>query len=98
MKNRPKARILRIKSMGSELVSLNIMTESVGSEVKSLTDRWATLEEKVSAIKSNFFKLLARVSDYSFTVRLFFKTVHLSHCVYHISVSFPVGLETRSLT
>lgn len=73
MKNRPKARILRIESMGSELVSLNIMTESVGSEVKSLTDRWATLEEKVSAIKSNFFKRLARVSVYSFTVCLFFK-------------------------
>ena len=47
MKNRPKARILRIESMGSELVSLNIMTDSVGSEVKSLTDRWATLNEKV---------------------------------------------------
>ncbi|EFX89386.1 dystrophin [Daphnia pulex] len=49
MKNRPKARILRIESMGSELVSLNIMTDSVGSEVKSLTDRWATLEEKAKA-------------------------------------------------
>ncbi|XP_046644687.1 utrophin-like isoform X8 [Daphnia pulicaria] len=49
MKNRPKARILRIESMGSELVSLNIMTDSVGSEVKSLTDRWVTLEEKAKA-------------------------------------------------
>lgn len=47
MKNRPKARILRIESMGNELVSLNIMTESVGSEVRSLTERWATLDEKV---------------------------------------------------
>jgi len=54
MKNRPKARILRIESMGSELVSLNIMTDSVGSEVKSLTDRWATLEEKVFTIISRF--------------------------------------------
>ncbi len=50
MKNRPKARILRIESMGSELVSLNIMTESVGSEVKSLTDRWANLNEKVKIL------------------------------------------------
>ncbi|KAI9557614.1 dystrophin [Daphnia sinensis] len=46
MKNRPKARLLRIESMGNELVSLNIMSESVGSEVKSLADRWAVLEEK----------------------------------------------------
>uniref|UniRef100_A0A0N8BMF8 Dystrophin major muscle n=2 Tax=Daphnia magna TaxID=35525 RepID=A0A0N8BMF8_9CRUS len=46
MKNRPKARLLRIESMGNELVSLNIMAESVGSEVKSLADRWAILEEK----------------------------------------------------
>ena len=52
MKNRPKARILRIESMGSELVSLNIMTDSVGSEVKSLTDRWATLNEKVKKKKN----------------------------------------------
>ena len=55
MKNRPKARILRIESFGSELVSLNIMADSVGSEVKSLTDRWATLEEKVSTIISIAF-------------------------------------------
>ena len=47
MKNRPKARLLRIESMGNELVSLNIMADSVGQEVRSLTDRWATLDEKV---------------------------------------------------
>lgn len=49
MKNRPKARLLRIESMGNELVSLNIMAEEVGSEVRQLTERWASLEEKVSA-------------------------------------------------
>ena len=36
MKNRPKARLLRIESMGNELVSLNIMADSVGQEVRSL--------------------------------------------------------------
>lgn len=58
MKNRPKARLLRIESMGSELVSLNIMSESVGSEVKSLTNRWAVLEEKVCTIPFNSFTFL----------------------------------------
>jgi hypothetical protein len=48
MKNRPKARILRIESMGNELVSLNIMADSVGLEVRTLTERWASLEEKVT--------------------------------------------------
>lgn len=47
MKNRPKARILRIDSMGNELVSLNIMADTVGLEVRTLTERWASLEEKV---------------------------------------------------
>lgn len=51
MTNRPKARILRIESMGDELISLNIMTESVGSEVRSLTERWATLDEKVTSLQ-----------------------------------------------
>lgn len=58
MKNRPVARILRIESMGNELVSLNIMADSVGSEVKLLTDRWATLSEKVTYpffLKRNYF-------------------------------------------
>ncbi len=48
MKNRPQDRILRIESMGTELVSLNIMADSVGIEVKMLTERWASLEEKVN--------------------------------------------------
>ena len=48
MKNRPKARILRIESMGNELVSLNIMADSVGLEVRTLTERWSSLEEKVT--------------------------------------------------
>lgn len=48
MKNRPKARLPRIESMGNELVSLNIMAEEVGSEVRQLTGRWSSLEEKVS--------------------------------------------------
>lgn len=60
MKNRPKARLLRIESMGNELVSLNIMAESVGSEVKSLADRWAILEEKVCSI---FVKFVLRLTD-----------------------------------
>lgn len=60
MKNRPKARLLRIESMGNELVSLNIMAESVGSEVKSLADRWAILEEKVCSI---FVKFVLRSTD-----------------------------------
>ena len=47
MKNRPKARLLRIESMGNELVSLNIMADSVGLEVRTLTDRWANLDGKV---------------------------------------------------
>ena len=48
MKNRPKARLLRIESMGNELVSLNIMADSVGQEVRSLTERWASLIVKVT--------------------------------------------------
>lgn len=54
MKNRPKARLLRIESMGSELVSLNIMADSVGLEVRSLTDRWADLDEKVNILNFPF--------------------------------------------
>ena len=50
MKNRPQDRILRIESMGTELVSLNIMADSVGIEVKMLTERWASLEEKVNLV------------------------------------------------
>lgn len=34
--------------MGNELVSLNIMADSVGLEVRTLTERWASLEEKVT--------------------------------------------------
>ena len=34
--------------MGNELVSLNIMADSVGLEVRTLTERWSSLEEKVT--------------------------------------------------
>lgn len=50
LKIRPNDRILRIESMGNELVSLNIMADSVASEVRSLTERWASLEEKVLVV------------------------------------------------
>ena len=48
MKNRPETRIKSIETMGNELVSLNIMADSVGLEVRNLTERWASLEEKVT--------------------------------------------------
>lgn len=54
MKDRPKARLIRIDSMGNELVSLNIMAEEVGTEVRQLTERWASLEEKVGATLNHF--------------------------------------------
>ena len=44
MKNRPKERLERIESMGTELVSLEIMSDSVGLEVRTLSERWNQLE------------------------------------------------------
>lgn len=47
LKNRQEARITSLQAMGNELISLNIMADSVGLEVRNLTERWASLNEKV---------------------------------------------------